>query len=177
MKHPPYSCDLVSNDFWLFLEIKSALKGRRFQDIEDIKKRKWREYWKLFHKSSRNVSNSGLNTTLLVGGTWNVTPLSKLKYTNVLGVKSFRELISHIFYFKLHRGTILQILMLNNPNFTPTTEVHLCHCRWKYESGITSFVMMSVPRLMKVRLSLKTYKRDPTHTNIVMSWNYLFFIK
>jgi len=36
MKHPPYSTDLAPYDFWLFPEIKSALKGRRFQDIEDI---------------------------------------------------------------------------------------------------------------------------------------------
>jgi hypothetical protein len=27
------------NDFWLFAKIKSTLKGRRFQDIEDIQKR------------------------------------------------------------------------------------------------------------------------------------------
>jgi hypothetical protein len=36
MEHPSYSPDLVPNDFWLFPKIKSALKGRRFQDIEDI---------------------------------------------------------------------------------------------------------------------------------------------
>jgi hypothetical protein len=38
MEHPPFSSDLAPNDFWLFPKIKSALKGRRFQDIEDIKK-------------------------------------------------------------------------------------------------------------------------------------------
>jgi len=31
-RNPPYFPDLASNDFWLFPEIKSALKGRRFQD-------------------------------------------------------------------------------------------------------------------------------------------------
>jgi hypothetical protein len=36
MEDPPYSPDLVPNDFWLFQKIKSALKERRFQDIEDI---------------------------------------------------------------------------------------------------------------------------------------------
>jgi hypothetical protein len=40
MKHPPYSCDLVRNDFLLFLKIKSTLKGQRYQDIEDIQKKK-----------------------------------------------------------------------------------------------------------------------------------------
>jgi hypothetical protein len=36
--HPPCSLDLAPNDFWLFPNINSALKRRRFQDIEDIKK-------------------------------------------------------------------------------------------------------------------------------------------
>jgi hypothetical protein len=35
MEHPTYSPDLALNDFWLFPKIKSALKGRRFQDTED----------------------------------------------------------------------------------------------------------------------------------------------
>jgi len=30
---------MVPNDFWLFPKIKSALNGRRFQDIEDIQKK------------------------------------------------------------------------------------------------------------------------------------------
>jgi histone-lysine N-methyltransferase SETMAR len=36
MEHPPHSPDLAQNDFCLFLKIKSAIKGRRFQDTEDI---------------------------------------------------------------------------------------------------------------------------------------------
>jgi hypothetical protein len=36
MKLRPYSPDLALNDFWLFPKLKSALKGQRFQDIEDI---------------------------------------------------------------------------------------------------------------------------------------------
>jgi len=39
MEHPPFSPDLALNYFWLFPEIKSTLKGQRFQDIEDIKKK------------------------------------------------------------------------------------------------------------------------------------------
>jgi hypothetical protein len=38
MEHPSCSPDLATNDFWLIPKIKSALKGRRFQDAEDIKK-------------------------------------------------------------------------------------------------------------------------------------------
>jgi hypothetical protein len=36
MEHSPYSPDLVPNN--LFPELKFALKGRRFQDTEDIQK-------------------------------------------------------------------------------------------------------------------------------------------
>jgi hypothetical protein len=35
---PFSSPDLAPNGFWLFPKIKSALKGRRFLDIEDIQK-------------------------------------------------------------------------------------------------------------------------------------------
>jgi len=38
MEHLPSFPDLAPNDFWLFSKIKSALKGRRFQDIENIQK-------------------------------------------------------------------------------------------------------------------------------------------
>jgi hypothetical protein len=36
MEQPPYSSDVVQNDFWLFPKTKSALKGRRLQLIENI---------------------------------------------------------------------------------------------------------------------------------------------
>jgi hypothetical protein len=39
MEHPPHSPDLTPNDLWLFPNIKSALKGRRFPDTEDIQKK------------------------------------------------------------------------------------------------------------------------------------------
>jgi len=34
---PPYSPDLAPADFFLFKKLKSTLKGRRFQTIEEIK--------------------------------------------------------------------------------------------------------------------------------------------
>jgi transposase len=37
-EHPPCSPDLAPNYFWLFPKINYALKGRRFQDTEDIHK-------------------------------------------------------------------------------------------------------------------------------------------
>jgi len=39
MEDLPYSHDLAPNDFWLFPKIKSALKGRRYQDTEDNHKK------------------------------------------------------------------------------------------------------------------------------------------
>jgi histone-lysine N-methyltransferase SETMAR len=38
LEHPPCSPGLAPNDLWLFPKIKSALKGRSFHDIEDIRK-------------------------------------------------------------------------------------------------------------------------------------------
>jgi hypothetical protein len=36
LDHPPYSPDLAPCDFWLFPELKTALKGHRFSDTADI---------------------------------------------------------------------------------------------------------------------------------------------
>jgi len=38
MEHPSYSPYMTLNDFWLFPEINSPLKGPRFQDVEDNRK-------------------------------------------------------------------------------------------------------------------------------------------
>jgi histone-lysine N-methyltransferase SETMAR len=38
VEHPPYSPYLAPNDFCLFQKIKSASKGQRFQDTENIQK-------------------------------------------------------------------------------------------------------------------------------------------
>ena len=37
LEHPAYSPDLAPNDFFLFLKIKGVLKGRHFDDIDDIR--------------------------------------------------------------------------------------------------------------------------------------------
>jgi histone-lysine N-methyltransferase SETMAR len=58
MEHPPYSPDLASNDLWLFPKIKSTLKGRRFQDTEDIKKCVTTALKAIHNRSSKNVSSS-----------------------------------------------------------------------------------------------------------------------
>ena len=37
LEHPAYSLDLASSDFFLFPKIKEILKGRYFDDINDIR--------------------------------------------------------------------------------------------------------------------------------------------
>jgi transposase len=37
LEHPPYSPDLAPNDFFMLQKIKEILKGRHFDDIEDIR--------------------------------------------------------------------------------------------------------------------------------------------
>lgn len=39
LEHPPYSPDLAPCDFYLFPKIKSALKGTRFDTVEDVKRK------------------------------------------------------------------------------------------------------------------------------------------
>jgi transposase len=37
LEYPPYSPDLAPSDFFLFLKIKEILKGRHFDDTDDIR--------------------------------------------------------------------------------------------------------------------------------------------
>jgi histone-lysine N-methyltransferase SETMAR len=37
LEHPPYSPDLVPSDFLLFPKIKEILKGRNFDDNDDVR--------------------------------------------------------------------------------------------------------------------------------------------
>ena len=42
---PPYSPDLAPCDFWLFPKLKSPLKGKRFQTVDEIRKIQWDSWW------------------------------------------------------------------------------------------------------------------------------------
>ena len=44
---PPYSPDLVPCDFWLFPKLKSPLKGKRFQTVDEIQKNMVGSWWQL----------------------------------------------------------------------------------------------------------------------------------
>ena len=37
LEHPTYSLDLAPSDFFLFLKVKEILKGRHFDDTDDIR--------------------------------------------------------------------------------------------------------------------------------------------
>ncbi|VVC42343.1 Hypothetical protein CINCED_3A023661 [Cinara cedri] len=41
--HPPYSPDLTPCDFFLFPRMKRNVKGKRFADIDEVKKKKLTE--------------------------------------------------------------------------------------------------------------------------------------
>ena len=67
--HPPYSPDLAPCNFWLFPKDKMAMKGKRFESIQDIEAvttaqlktlmkedfqncfRKWQERWDTYVRS------------------------------------------------------------------------------------------------------------------------------
>jgi uncharacterized membrane protein YccF (DUF307 family) len=61
IRHPPYSPGLVPADFFLFPTVKTALKGNRFQDVEDIKKNVTAELnaviWRLLLTVFKNFLN------------------------------------------------------------------------------------------------------------------------
>jgi len=38
VQQPPFSPDMAPCDFWLFPQLKSVMKGKRFEDIDAIKK-------------------------------------------------------------------------------------------------------------------------------------------
>jgi hypothetical protein len=48
LEHPPYSLDLAPIDIFLFPKIKEILKGRHFDDIDDIKDHSTKPVPKLF---------------------------------------------------------------------------------------------------------------------------------
>ena len=52
--HQPYSPDLAACDFFLFPRRKGQMKRKRFADVREVTKKRWRS-WTSALKSSRNV--------------------------------------------------------------------------------------------------------------------------
>jgi hypothetical protein len=59
--HPPYSTDLGPQDFFPFLKIKTTLKGRRFQTIEEIQENGLKNCTPSQKVRSRKQFNNGRN--------------------------------------------------------------------------------------------------------------------
>ena len=59
--HPPYSPDLAPCDFFLFPRTKSQMKGKRFADVSEVKKKTLAVLNNISTESSRNVFSSGKN--------------------------------------------------------------------------------------------------------------------
>jgi hypothetical protein len=93
MEHPPYSSDQALDDLGLFPKIRSALKGWRYQDTENIQKKKKKVMTELkdilqqeFQKCFNGGSNVWQSAKLLKGSTPKRWPLSvSCKYTGTLG--------------------------------------------------------------------------------------------
>jgi hypothetical protein len=99
MDHPPSSTGSTLNDFFLFPKIKYALKGRRFQDIEDIKKcdNGTESYYKTgVPKMFPTVAGSivGLSALLLKGSTCKVICLSMLQHRGMLVINHSGNVIA-----------------------------------------------------------------------------------
>jgi len=60
--HPPYSPDLAPCDFFLFPRMKGQKKGKRFDDVREVKKKTLEVLNNIrTEKISRNVFGSGKN--------------------------------------------------------------------------------------------------------------------
>ena len=59
--HPPYSPDLAPANFFLFPKLKTTLKGRRFQTIEEIQENATIELAPSHQVLSRRHSKNGRN--------------------------------------------------------------------------------------------------------------------
>jgi histone-lysine N-methyltransferase SETMAR len=103
MEHPPSSPNLALIDFELFPELKSSLKGRRLQDIEDIQKKKKKVMMALealpqqeFQKCFQQWLHSWAKYIAAQGEYFEGDPVSvSCKYNRYACNKSFQELHSH----------------------------------------------------------------------------------
>jgi len=75
---PPYSPDLASADFFLFPKLKSTLKGRRFQMIEEIKENSLQDLRAIPQNTFQNWKNAGIGVSTVEGSTLKETSLIKL---------------------------------------------------------------------------------------------------
>ena len=79
---PPYSPDLVPADFFLFPKLKSTLKGRRFQTVEEIKENSLQDLRAIPQNTIQGAfqkwKNAGSGVSTVEGSTLKETSLIKL---------------------------------------------------------------------------------------------------
>jgi len=80
--HPPYSPDLAPADFFLFPNLKTTLKGRRFQTIEEMQENAIRELRAItesaFQEALQQWKKLGNGVSPVEGTTLKVTVLKML---------------------------------------------------------------------------------------------------
>ena len=59
LPHPPHSPDVAPSDFFLFPRVKRNLKGMRFADVEEVKRKRRRRLQTSKKMSLKIVSNNG----------------------------------------------------------------------------------------------------------------------
>ena len=79
---PPYFPDLAPADFFLFLKLKSSIKGRRLQTVEEIEENSMRDLRAIlqnkFQDAFQNRKNIGRSVSRGEGSTLKETSLIKL---------------------------------------------------------------------------------------------------
>ena len=129
---PPFSSDLAPSDFFLFPRMKRDLKGKRFQNVEEVRE-KQRRHWRLsLCKSSMTVLNNGkscgISVLLLKDSILKVIKLWKCseKYTFFFFKKKSRYFwVPHICaFFRMQRRNKLK-------HDTETTTLYRAHQREK----------------------------------------------
>ena len=82
VSQPPYSPDLAPADFFLFPKLKSTLRGRRFQTVEEIKENSLQDLLAIpqntFQDAFQNWKNAGSGVSTVEGSTLKETSLIKL---------------------------------------------------------------------------------------------------
>jgi len=100
--HPRYSPDLAPAHFFLFPKLKTTMKGRRFQTIEEIQENAIRELRAIKHVRSGKHPNNGRNVgngvSPVEGITLKGTVLKMRKMSNKVFVANVRSFFVHALY-------------------------------------------------------------------------------
>jgi len=102
--HPPYTPDLAPADFYLFPKLKTTLKGRRFQTIEEIQENATRELRAItesaFQEAFQQWKKRWERCVASRGDCFERTVRLKCcKMSNKVFIANFLSFIEHALYF------------------------------------------------------------------------------